>query len=110
MSGQLRAYLDALRALRALPLQLACPGHGPPIDDPAAKLDGYIAHRLAREAGLIAGLDDGARTVDELLDAAWGDVPAALRPAAALSLGAHLDKLEAEGRLPAGVQSPPRLH
>lgn len=56
----------------------------------------------------MAALDAGRRTVDELLDAAWADVPAVLRPAAALTLGAHLDKLEAEGRLPDGVERPAR--
>ena len=34
------------------------------------------------------------------LDLAWDDVPAALRPAAALVMEAHLDKLELEGKLP----------
>ena len=40
----------------------------------------------------------------ELLDAAWSDAPDHLRPAAALSLAAHLEKLADEGRLPAGVE------
>jgi hypothetical protein len=35
-------------------------------------------------------------------------VPAALRPAAAVTLAAHLDKLEEEGTLPAGVERPRR--
>jgi hypothetical protein len=34
------------------------------------------------------------------LDSAWSDVPAALRPLAAVTLAAHLDKLAEEGRLP----------
>jgi hypothetical protein len=41
-----------------------------------------------------------------MLDAAWDDVPEALRPAATVTLAAHLDKLESEGRLPAGVERP----
>ena len=48
----------------------------------------------------------GARTVDELLDAAWTEVPELLRPAATVTLAAHLDKLADEGRLPDGVQRP----
>ena len=73
--------------------------------DPAAKLDEYIAHRLDRERRLLEALDAGLRTEDELLDAAWSEVPAALRPAAALTLAAHLEKLGAEGRLPPGDSS-----
>jgi hypothetical protein len=45
--------------------------------------------------------------VDELLDRAWDDAPPALRPAAAVTLAAHLDKLAEEGRLPEGVERPP---
>jgi len=41
-----------------------------------------------------------------LLDEVWADVPAGLRPAAAVTLAAHLDKLSGEGRLPAGVERP----
>ena len=105
--AQLGEYLDALRALRAMELEVLYPGHGPAIDDPAAKLDGYVAHRLDRERRLLAALGAGRRTVEDLLDAAWDDAPPVLRPAAAATLGAHLAKLEAEGRLPAGVERPP---
>ncbi len=106
VSADLGAYLDALRRLRALELEVLCPGHGPVVEEPAAKLDEYVAHRLDRERRLEAALAAGRRTVDELLDAAWDDVPAPLRPAAAVTLGAHLAKLEDEGRLPPGVQRP----
>jgi glyoxylase-like metal-dependent hydrolase (beta-lactamase superfamily II) len=99
--GSLSAYLDSLRRLRSLDLEVLCPGHGPYVWDPAAKLDEYIAHRLDRERRLVEALDSGLRSDEELLDAAWPEVPAELRPAAALTLGAHLEKLRSEGRLPA---------
>jgi glyoxylase-like metal-dependent hydrolase (beta-lactamase superfamily II) len=102
--GSLSEYLDSLRRLRALPLAVLCPGHGPYVWDPAAKLDEYVAHRLAREQRLVAALDAGLRTQDELLDAAWSDAPAELRHFAGLSLASHLEKLEEEGRLPEGVE------
>jgi glyoxylase-like metal-dependent hydrolase (beta-lactamase superfamily II) len=101
--GSLSAYLDSLRRLRELDLNVLCPGHGPYVRDPAAKLDEYIAHRLDRERRLVAALDAGLRTRDELLDAAWPDAPPGLRPAAALTLVAHLEKLAEEGRLPDDV-------
>ena len=104
--GALRAYLAALRRLRERPLAVLCPGHGPLVTDPEGKLDGYIAHRLERERRLVAALDAGLREVDALLDAVWDDAPQRLRPLAAITLAAHLDKLEEEGRLPAGVQRP----
>jgi glyoxylase-like metal-dependent hydrolase (beta-lactamase superfamily II) len=98
--GSLSAYLASLRRLRSLDLEVLCPGHGPYVWDPAAKLDEYIAHRLERERRLLEALEAGLRTEDELLDAAWSEVPAELRPAARLTLQAHLEKLREEGRLP----------
>ncbi|MDQ4048339.1 MAG: MBL fold metallo-hydrolase, partial [Actinomycetota bacterium] len=58
-----------------------------------------------RERLLLAALDAGARSEEELLDRAWHDAPAALRPAAALTLRAHLAKLQAEARLPADLDA-----
>lgn len=103
--GSLSAYLDSLRRLRALELDVLCPGHGPFVWDPAAKLDEYLAHRAERERMLVEALEAGARTEAELLDRAWADAPAQLRPAAGLSLRAHLGKLAEEGRLPEGLES-----
>ena len=97
--GSLGAYLDSLRLLRSREPALLCPGHGPYITDPAARIDEYLAHRLERERKLLSALDAGERSRARLLDAAWDDVPAELRPAAAVVMQAHLDKLGAEGRL-----------
>lgn len=104
--GALAGYLEGLRRLADRDLAVLCPGHGPPVDDPQGKLQEYIAHRLDRERRLLSALDGGARTVEELLDGAWADVPQGMRPAAAVTLAAHLDKLAGEGRLPDGVQRP----
>jgi glyoxylase-like metal-dependent hydrolase (beta-lactamase superfamily II) len=102
--GSLTRYLESLRRLQTLELVVLCPGHGPLVWDPQAKLAEYLGHRLDRERRLVAALDQGLRSRDELLDAVWDDAPAILRPAAALTLEAHLDKLESEGRLPADVE------
>jgi glyoxylase-like metal-dependent hydrolase (beta-lactamase superfamily II) len=105
--GALAGYLTGLERLRSRRPTVICPGHGPIVEDPDDKLAGYVAHRLERETRLLAALAAGRRTVDALLDDAWSDAPAILRPAAAVTLAAHLDKLEAEGRLPEGVERPP---
>lgn len=101
--GALRGYLTALDRLLELDLEAICPGHGPLVLEPRAKLAEYRDHRLDRERRLVAALAEGRRTVDDLLDRAWSDVPEVLRPAAAVTLASHLDKLEEEGRLPDGV-------
>jgi glyoxylase-like metal-dependent hydrolase (beta-lactamase superfamily II) len=105
--GSLARYLESLRRLQELELDALCPGHGPVVWEPQDKLRDYIEHRLDRERRLVAALDRGVRETDALLDQVWDDAPAVLRPAAALTLEAHLDKLEGEGRLPAGVERAP---
>lgn len=100
--GSLAAYLESLRRLQAIDLELICPGHGPWVTDPPAKLAEYVEHRLDRERRLLAALERGERSKAKLLDEAWSDVPEPLRPAAAMAMEAHLAKLEAEGRLPEG--------
>jgi glyoxylase-like metal-dependent hydrolase (beta-lactamase superfamily II) len=105
--GAMASYLEALRRLRERgDFSVICPGHGPVVWDPRAKLDEYVHHREERERSLRAALGAGLRSTQELLDAAWSDVPAALRAGAQATLAAHLDKLESEGALPEGVERP----
>jgi glyoxylase-like metal-dependent hydrolase (beta-lactamase superfamily II) len=105
--GAMSGYLLALRRLRAREdLGVLCPGHGPIVWDARAKLDEYLAHRIEREDALAAALAQGRRTIAQLLDAAWPEVPEQLRPFATVTLAAHLDKLEEERRLPEGVERP----
>jgi glyoxylase-like metal-dependent hydrolase (beta-lactamase superfamily II) len=104
--GSLVGYLRGLGRLRERDLDVLLPGHGPPVRDPKAKIDEYVAHRLERERRLLDALDHGKRSIDELLDDAWSDAPTRLRPAATVTLAAHLDKLADEGRLPADVERP----
>jgi glyoxylase-like metal-dependent hydrolase (beta-lactamase superfamily II) len=101
--GSLSAYMDSLRRMQAEPIELICPGHGPWVEDPAAKLAEYVEHREMRERRLLAALERGERSREALLAEVWDDVPAEVRPAAAMVMQAHLDKLGAEGRLPEGV-------
>ncbi len=104
--GALRHYLEGLRQLRARRPRLILPGHGPIVEDPERRIDEYLAHRNEREARLLEALRAGRRSTDELLDAAWPEVPEILRAAAAITLAAHVDKLAEEGRLPPGTERP----
>jgi glyoxylase-like metal-dependent hydrolase (beta-lactamase superfamily II) len=98
--GSLAAYMNSLRRLQGEPIELICPGHGPWVTGPAAKLAEYVEHREMRERRLLAALERGERSREALLAEVWDDVPAEVRPVAAVVMEAHLDKLEAEGRLP----------
>jgi len=109
--GSMADYLESLARLRAVELDAICPGHGPVVWEPAAKLDAYVEHRLLREGRIVDALARGARSEEELLEHVWSDVDLDgtpyLRVATGLTLKAHLQKLEAEGRLPPGF--PPEL-
>jgi glyoxylase-like metal-dependent hydrolase (beta-lactamase superfamily II) len=104
----LAGYLAGLARLQERDFEALLPGHGPSIWTPAARLSEYVEHRLDRERRLVVALAEGRRSTAELLDAAWFDVPGPLRPIAAITLSAHLDKLAGEGRLPDGVELPRR--
>lgn len=97
--GSLAAYMDSLARLAELGAELLAPGHGPWITDPAAKIHEYAEHRRTRERHLVAALEAGERSRAALLARVWEDVPEVLRPAAAIAMQAHLEKLEAEGAL-----------
>jgi len=105
-SGSLAGYLQALEQLASRQPIVLAPGHGPVINDPETRINQQIAHRLDRERRLLEALASGSRTVDQLLAEVWDDVPEALLPAAAVTLAAHLDKLDDEASLPEGVERP----
>ncbi len=98
--GALAAFMNSLALLQAEELTLMCPGHGPWITDPAAKIAEYVEHRIMRERKLLVALDAGERSRAALLATVWDDVPAPLLPMAAMAMEAHLEKLESEKRLP----------
>jgi glyoxylase-like metal-dependent hydrolase (beta-lactamase superfamily II) len=104
--GNMAAYLQSLARTQALGVVAIRPAHGPAIDDPATFLEGYVRHRLEREAKVLAALSrDRARGVAELLPVVYDDTPEEMHPIAARSLLAHLEKLVAEGRVARGGSS-----
>ena len=61
--GSLNAHLNALVHLCTLDLDVLCPGHGPAIWEPVAKLQECIGHRYDREHHLLVALTEGARSI-----------------------------------------------
>lgn len=101
--GSLAAYMLSLKLVQTREPKLICPGHGPWITDAPGKIREYIEHREARENGLLEALARGERSRIVLLEEVWSDVPEPLRPAAAVVMETHLQKLDNEGRLPADL-------
>lgn len=95
--GDMAAYLDSLHRLRALEAATIFPGHGPPVEQPRALLDEYLAHRLLRERQIVDALRDGITEVPALVARIYADLHPGLVWAAALTVHAHLAKLVREG-------------
>jgi glyoxylase-like metal-dependent hydrolase (beta-lactamase superfamily II) len=95
--GDLNAYLRSLRRMLDLRPRTIYPGHGPVVLGAVDKLEEYLAHREEREREVRAALDDGPRTVAELVSTIYADHPVDVHPLAARSVLAHLLKLEREG-------------
>jgi glyoxylase-like metal-dependent hydrolase (beta-lactamase superfamily II) len=99
--GHMSTYLAQLERLAALDGALALPAHGDPIAEPTKLFAHYVAHRLAREAKVLAALEaagPAGSTAEALVPVAYADTPKIMWPFAALSLAMHLEKLAEDGR------------
>lgn len=102
--GRLGDYMESLRRLRRLCEEVdvgsLLPGHGPRLDEPLAALDGYLTHRAERLDQVRAAVAAGDRTVDEVVERVYAEVPRVLWPAAGRSVRAQLDYLAEAGEIP----------
>ncbi len=97
--GDVGAYLRSLDALLELRPPALGPGHGPLVDDPAGRLAEQRAHRLEREAQVVAALEAGPLDATGITATIYPTVDGDLRDLARLSVLAHLEKLVADGRV-----------
>ncbi|MDE2297344.1 MAG: MBL fold metallo-hydrolase [Burkholderiales bacterium] len=96
--GDMAAYIGSLRALAERDLEWLAPGHGFLMANPRQAMLGIVAHRLKREAKVVAALGAlGATDADTLLARVYDDVNPRLLGVALRSLRAHLFKLRDDG-------------
>jgi glyoxylase-like metal-dependent hydrolase (beta-lactamase superfamily II)/8-oxo-dGTP pyrophosphatase MutT (NUDIX family) len=92
--GNMRAYLQSLERMRALPnLSVIFGGHGPAIANPDARLNEYIAHRLDREQKILQAVRNGAATSGDIVAQVYTDVSPKAHAMAERAVLAHLEKL-----------------
>ena len=91
--------MASLQRLLEVDVDVIYPAHGPVIRNAHEKVKEYLAHRRLRDEQILEGLAAGESTVDGLVKRIYTDVPEFLHPAAAMSVEAHLRKLEGEGRV-----------
>jgi glyoxylase-like metal-dependent hydrolase (beta-lactamase superfamily II) len=97
--GELADYLASLDLVADVEAAVLYPGHGPIVDDPAARIAEYREHRLGRERQVLEALGAGCTTVAEVVERLYADVPRHLHAQAGRNVLAHLMKLEDEGRV-----------
>ena len=95
--GDMGAYMDSLQRVTARGFDTLWPTHGAPVTDVAPFLTAYKAHRLEREAQILARLEAGDRTIAEMVPGLYAAVDQRLWPAASLSVLAHLIDLVRRG-------------
>lgn len=97
--GNMADYLASLRKLLARDDSIYWPTHGGAIRDPQGFVAAYLAHRLEREAQILAALRDGVSSIPGMVDRIYAGLDARLKPAAGLSVLAHLLQMTKDGRV-----------
>lgn len=98
--GDLTDYLASLERIRALAPHVIHPGHGPAFGDPEAAIDAYVRHRRDREAQVLAALEAGAGSLDEIARNVYGrKLHWMLREFTRGTTAAYLEHLERSGRV-----------
>jgi len=96
--GDMAAYMASLDRVIAAGFDRLWPTHGAEIDDPAPFLAAYRAHRLERDAQILARLRAGDARIADMVPHLYAAVDRRLWPAASLSVWAHLVAMVADGR------------
>lgn len=96
----LKQYMASLELLARQRPSLICPGHGQVIQNATARVRWYIEHRQQREEQVVAALEAGAQTVNDVVRAVYPrNLRRNLREAAARNVRTHLVKLQEDKRV-----------
>ena len=97
--GDMAHYIASCRTLLARADAVLYPTHGAPITAPQTFITQLIAHRLDREAQIVACIGDGVAEIPAMVARLYAEVDVHLHRAAARSVEAHLIALERAGRV-----------
>ncbi len=98
----LRDYLDSLRRIQDLPVDLVLPAHGRPFSDLKRRVAQIISHHEYRLREMLAAVHGQARTAYEVACLAWGfdeRAPLQLQFPATFEALAHLEYLRDQGKV-----------
>jgi glyoxylase-like metal-dependent hydrolase (beta-lactamase superfamily II) len=97
--GDMTQYLASLEKVRARNFTTLWPTHGPPVREVRPFIDAYLAHRMDREAQVLAQLASGKVFIKDMVVEMYADVDKRLHPAACHSVLAHMIRLVEMGRV-----------
>ena len=97
--GHMGSYMRELRRIRDRGFRVLRPTHGEPIVEPKAFLDAYLAHREAREAGVLDAVRSGVSDIPSIVARLYPELDPRLLPAASLNVLAHLITLREDGHV-----------
>jgi len=105
--GDMAAYMRSLEKLLHRDDAVFWPTHGPPIPEPKAFVQAFIAHRHERRDAILARLAAGDETIPAVVDQVYVGLDPRLKGAAARSVLAHLVELVETARVTS--EGPPTL-
>ena len=97
--GYMADYLSSLNKIKDRGFNTLWPTHGQPIKKVGPFLTALIQHRLDRESAILRLLEDGPKSIMDIVKILYHDIAEMLYPAAAQSVFAHLIKLGKDGRV-----------
>ncbi len=97
--GDLTDFMASCTRLQAQQWRAFYPGHGAPVEDPAARLSWLVGHRLSREADILNALGSGPATAQTLAARIYTQTPPTLLGAATRNVLAHLVDLRGKNRV-----------
>jgi len=92
-------FLASLERVRALPVRLVCPAHGPVFTDHARRVQQVVEHHRFRLRAALDAVARRPRTAWEVSTALFGNLEPGQHDAAAMETLAHLRHLELSGQV-----------
>jgi len=93
------AYLESLRATRAMPAALVLPGHGEPVTDHASLIDERFALHARRARKILRLIEEEPRSAHQIAQALWGDVAVTQAYLTLSEVLGHVDLLLKDGQV-----------
>jgi len=106
IENPLGRYIDALKEVRLLDVELALPGHDEPFNNVTARIDAIIEHHIQRNLEILIALQQETKNTYQIAQeitwgtgSKWPDLPAFHQRMAVFETRAHLDMMTTEGYL-----------